>query len=160
MVKTTLNTIDSPYTRMATIRQRPSGTWEIIIRRKGVLPKPCYSSADTKEEAEQYAETLERLLDQGIVPTELQEQLYTPKKRETIKTWADRYLMEVHLSESDRVLLNSMLDLMDTWPVDAVSMDWAHKWIQGMKQNERLAPGTIRHKAGAVASTTRRKFTE
>lgn len=48
---------------MATIRRRTSGSWEIIIQRKGVLPKPHYASADTEEAARIYALGVERLLD-------------------------------------------------------------------------------------------------
>ena len=47
---------------MATIRRRASGSWEIIIQRKGVLPKPHYASADTEEAARIYALGIERLL--------------------------------------------------------------------------------------------------
>lgn len=135
---------------MATIRQRTSGSFEIIIRRKGVLTKPHYASADTREEAEQYAQTVEGLLDQGIVPTELLE-TPMPVKRVHLDEWGRRYLCEVSVSDSDRVLLNALLPLMASWPVDGLSMEWAHRWVRGMKVNDKLAPGSIRHKVGAVA---------
>ena len=69
---------------MATIRQRKSGSWEIIIRKKGVLDKPHYASADTKEDAELYASTIEGLLNQGIIPDELRSFPEKPKSKEMI----------------------------------------------------------------------------
>lgn len=135
---------------MATIRQRPSGSWEIIIRRQGVLAKPHYASADSREEAERYAQTVERLLDQGIVPTELQS---TPVPALQIKVgaWAKRYLQEVAISESDHVLLNILLPYLDSLTPDHLTMQWAHDWVRSMKVEKRLAPSTIRHNVGAVA---------
>jgi integrase len=134
---------------MATIRQRSSGSWEIIIRRKGVLPKPHYASADTEAKAIAYAQGLERLLDQGILPVELQDA--APPSAETVKDWARRYLAEVHISDSDQVLLNALFETMGKWPVSQINITWAQRWVADMKQKDRLAPSSIRHKVGAVA---------
>lgn len=134
---------------MATIRQRSSGSWEIIIRRKGILPKPHYSSAETEEEARIYAQGVERLLDQGILPVELQESASTPV--ETIDVWARQYLIQVSISESDRLLLNAMLPKLHTFKTSQINNAWAQSWVTEMKQQDNLSPSSIRHKVGAVA---------
>ncbi|WP_052700764.1 hypothetical protein [Methylocucumis oryzae] len=107
---------------MATIRRRSAGSWEIIIRRKGVLPKAHYSSASTEKEAREYAAAIEKLLDQGIVPVELQEQQDNFKSSaQTVDTWAREYLVKVAVSDSDRLLLNALLPEMETWKTNALT---------------------------------------
>lgn len=134
---------------MATIRQRSSGSWEIIIRRKGILTKPHYASAETEAEAMVYAQGLEKLLDQGILPVELQAN--PPPSAETVKDWARRYLVQVSISDSDRILLNALFEQMGKWPVSQINIQWAQRWVSDMKQKDHLAPSSIRHKSGAVA---------
>lgn len=134
---------------MATIRQRSAGSWEIIIRRKGLLPKPHYASAETKAEAEAYAAGVERLLDQGIVPSEL---LQTEEPAaHTVDGWVREYLQLVAISDSDKVLLNAMLPAMGKWKTSQLTMDWAQAWVTDLKRKDKLAPSSIRHKVGAVA---------
>lgn len=135
---------------MATIRQRESGSWEIIIRRKGVLPRPHYASADTEEEARKYAKTLEGLLDQGILPVELQES-HTPAPVPTVDVWMRQYLIQVHISDSDRLLLNALLPTAVTWKTSGINITWAQAWVSEMKRRDKLSPSSIRHKVGAVA---------
>ncbi|MDR5671424.1 site-specific integrase, partial [Burkholderia cenocepacia] len=59
---------------MATKRLRPSGTWEYIIRRSKLLPKPLSLTFQSEEEGDAYAARLEQLLDAGIVPADVVEQ--------------------------------------------------------------------------------------
>jgi hypothetical protein len=134
---------------MATIRQRESGSWEVVIRRKGILKRVHYAAADTEADAVAYARRIERQLDQGIMPVELQES--SPQSAETVLDWARLYLRQVHISESDRGLLNAMFDTLSSWPVSAINMQWAQSWVSSMKQRDKLAPSSIRHKVGAVA---------
>ncbi|WP_027149459.1 site-specific integrase [Methylobacter tundripaludum] len=134
---------------MATIRQRSAGSWEIIIRRKGILPKPHYASAETEDEARAYAVGVERLLDQGILPVELQDS--APPAVPTVDVWARQYLVQVSISESDRLLLNAMLPKLTTFKTAQINIAWAQAWVSEMKQKDRLSPSSIRHKVGAVA---------
>ncbi len=55
---------------MAGKRRRSNGTWEFIFKRAGVLDKPIYMTFESEAHGDAYAERLEKLLDQGIVPTE------------------------------------------------------------------------------------------
>ncbi len=134
---------------MATIRQRASGSWEIIIRRKGILPKAHSATADTKADAIAYANRIEGQLDQGIIPVELLGSALP--SAETVLDWARMYLQQVAISEADRGLLNAMFDTLKSWPVAKINIQWAQEWVSSMKQRDKLAPSSIRHKVGAVA---------
>jgi len=134
---------------MATIRQRPNGgSWEIIIRRK-ILPKTHCATADTEAEARAYAEAVEKLLDQGIIPLELQDNRQASPS--TVDAWIRQYLIKVNISESDRLLLNALLPKSQTWPTAKLNIIWAQDWVSEMKQKDRLSPSSLRHKVGAVA---------
>jgi len=98
---------------VATIRQRESGSWEVVIRRKGILKRVHYASADTEADAVAYARRIEGQLDQGIMPVELLES--SPPSAETVLDWTRLYLRQVHISESDRGLLNAMFDTLSSW---------------------------------------------
>jgi integrase len=134
---------------MATIRQRGNGSWEVVIRRKGVLDKAHYATAETEEDARTYARRLEGELDQGIMPIEISTP--TIHAAETIYDWARLYLQQVVISNADHEYLNFLLERMKSWPVTHITMEWAEKWIAEMKKVERLSPTTIKHKVGAVA---------
>lgn len=56
---------------MSTKRKRPSGNWEYVVRRKGILPKPLTFTFETEAEGDAYVGRLEQMLDAGIVPDEL-----------------------------------------------------------------------------------------
>jgi len=149
VVKTTLFWLGRRSTRVATIRQRASGSWEIIIRRKGILPKAHYATADTEEDAVAYAKRIEGQLDQGILPVELQD--IPPPSAETVLDWARMYLQQAPISEMDTGLLNAMFPTMLNWPLSKITIQWAQSWVSDMKQRDKLAPSSIRHKVGAVA---------
>lgn len=132
---------------MALIRQRKGGSWEIIIQRKGLLPKPHYASANTEAEAREYAAGVERLLDQGVLPDSLAP---APADSAVLRDWARQYLASVAaVSNADRDVLESMWDQLALWPVSRLTGEWAENWVADMK-SKRLAPSTIRHKSGAV----------
>jgi hypothetical protein len=59
---------------MATKRQRNSESWEFVVRRRGVLPKPLYLTFKDPAEGEAYCKRLEALLDRRIVPDEFKRQ--------------------------------------------------------------------------------------
>lgn len=134
---------------MASIRQRSAGTWEVVIRRKGILTKAHYATADSEADAIAYAKRIEGQLDQGIMPVELQD--VKPPSAETVCDWARLYLQQMAISEADRGLLNALFPVMQAWPVSAITHQWAQEWVASMKQVDKLAPTSIRHKVGAVA---------
>jgi integrase len=134
---------------MATIRQRTSGRWEVIIRRKGILPKTHFSYADTEEEAREYANGVELLLDQGILPVELQ--AVVPPSAQTVDIWARQYLIQVSISNSDRRMLKFLLPKLATFKTSHINVEWAQTWVTEMKRIDRLSPSSIRHKIGTAA---------
>ncbi len=134
---------------MATIRQRSSGNWEIIIRRKGLLAKPHSATADSEALAHAYAKRIETFLDQGIIPVELQKSADPENK--TVWDWAKIYFAANSISSSDKKLLNQLCTMMQSWPISDINHDWADNWIDHMTRVDNLTPITIRHKVGAVA---------
>ena len=134
---------------MATIRQRASGSWEVIIRRKGLLSKAHSATAQTKAEAEAYAKAIEAMLDKGVIPPELIEIGLTESAYADY--WLRQYLVKVHISSADNLILNGLLAKSAGWRGDRLNMQWAQAWLDEMKQQDRIAPSTIRHKVGAYA---------
>ncbi|MBJ9750858.1 site-specific integrase [Burkholderia cepacia] len=134
---------------MATKRLRPSGTWEYIIRRSKLLPKPLSLTFQSEEEGDAYVARLEQLLDAGIVPTDVVEQ------REAIVTTLDavrEYLRRVSVPDSDVQVLNTLLGgRLPSKALSTVDYDWAERWVTAMKREHHLSPSTIRHNVGAIA---------
>ena len=135
---------------MATKRLRPSGTWEYIIRRSKLLPKPLSFTFRSEEEGDAYVARLEQLLDAGIVPADVVEQ------REAIATTLDavrEYLRRVSVPDSDVQVLNTLLGgRLPSKALSTVDYDWAERWVTAMKREHHLSPSTIRHNVGSGAS--------
>ncbi|CAG4906404.1 site-specific integrase [Paraburkholderia saeva] len=133
---------------MATKRMRPSGTWEYIVRRKGILPKPLSLTFDTEAEGDVYVRRLEQMLDAGILPEDLVE------RRSDLITVDDAirsYMTKVSLPSSDASLLNALVGRWRSHPLTGVDYQWAEGWVKTMKRKDILAPSTIRHYVGALA---------
>lgn len=133
---------------MATKRLRPSGTWEYIIRRSKLLPKPLSLTFQSEEEGDAYVARLEQLLDAGIMPADVVEQ------REMISTTLGairEYLRRVSVPDSDSQVLNTLLSRLPSKALTMVGYEWAERWVSGMKRELHLSPSTIRHNVGALA---------
>lgn len=132
---------------MASKPRKKGSKWEFVVKRAGLLEKPLYLLFDTVEEGETYCANLERLLDKGIVPTEVQ-------PREVVVTLGGivrQYIVNAHPSQKDRDILGKVLTDKGDTKMLAVDVDWVDHWITEMKRADKLAPGTIRGKVGAVA---------
>ena len=133
---------------MATKRQRSSGSWEFIVRRKGVLPRPVSMTFESEAEGDAYCARLEALLERGVVPPELIGQ------KPDIASIADAiraYLGAVHVSACDKSYLMTLFDKVGAVQLRAIHYGWAEEWVREMKQGEALSPSTIRHYVGALA---------
>lgn len=133
---------------MSTKRMRPSGTWEYIIRRKGILPKPLSLTFDTEEEGDSYVRRLEQMLDAGILPEDL------VTRRSDLVTVDDAirsYMTKVSLPDSDVSLLNALIGRWTAQALTGVDYQWAEGWLKSMKRKDVMAPSTIRHYVGALA---------
>jgi len=127
---------------------RPSGTWEYIVRRKGILPKPLSLTFDTEQEGDAYVRRLEQMLDAGILPEEL------VTRRSDLVTVDDAirsYMTKVSLPGSDIPLLNALIGRWSAQALTGVDYQWAEAWVKSMKRKEVMAPSTIRHYVGALA---------
>jgi integrase len=133
---------------MATKRMR-NGRWHYVVRRAS-LPKPVYLSFDTEEEGDAYVARVEKLLDHGIVPEELQQA--EPDKPLTLREHTRKYLAEQHVSQTDKDNLRLALESLPAGiETKDLSFAWATAWITAMKRETNLAPITIRHRVGALA---------
>ncbi|MET3234238.1 UNVERIFIED_ORG: integrase [Burkholderia sp. 1263] len=133
---------------MSTKRMRPSGTWEYIVRRKGILPKPLSLTFDTEQEGDAYVRRLEQMLDAGILPEDL------VARRSDLVTVDDAirsYMTKVSLPASDVPLLNALIGRWTGQALTVVDYQWTESWVKSMKRKDVMAPSTIRHYVGALA---------
>jgi len=130
---------------MATKRKRGE-TWHYIVKRRHLLPKPINLSFKDESAGDAYVADLERLLDAGIVPSEFQE-----KREHNLHETITEYLQANAVSEQDREILYAMRENeLKNDPLTAITYDWAESQVAYQKSLKR-APGTIRHKIGAMA---------
>lgn len=132
---------------MATKRKRGS-TWEYIVKRKALLPKPLSLTFDSEEEGDRYVARLEQLLDAGIIPPEFLPDKDTPR---TISQLVERYLDAQHLAKDDYGVLKVVCDRIGGTLLTGFDYSAVESWITEMKRVHRLAPGTIRKHVGALA---------
>lgn len=134
---------------MANITKRSYG-FQLRIAHK-LLPKVLWATFDTREAAEQYAAQLEGLLAQGIVPAALLEREQPKQEIWTIHRCIAEYLRHNAVPLSDQKLLNAVMPSVAKLGTGSLNYEWAEGWICDMKRINRLAPGTIRHRHGALA---------
>ena len=133
---------------MATKRQRSSGAWEFVVKRKNLLPAPLYLSFENEAEGDAYVKRLEALLDKGIVPAEFKE------ARGEIATIADairEYLAAQPVPPSDRLWLSVLFNRIGETRLAVLNYAWAEAWVEKLKREQYLSPSTIRHHVGALA---------
>ncbi|MBU0593327.1 MAG: site-specific integrase [Gammaproteobacteria bacterium] len=132
---------------MATKRKR-GPSWEYIIRRKGILPKPVSFTFSDEAEGDAYAARVEAMLDHGIIPPEFED------NQAEVKTLADtvrEYHKAVSVPYTDGALLGVVLDRYGKTPLTKITYTWTEAWVASMKRELNLAPSTIRHYVGATA---------
>lgn len=134
---------------MATIIKRPYG-FQLRISHK-LLPKDLWATFDTREAAEQYSRQLEGLLAQGIVPAALLERAQPRQEIWTVHRCIAEYLRHNPVPLSEQKLLNSVMPSVEKLSTGSLNYEWAEGWVRDMKRISRLAPGTIRHRHGALA---------
>lgn len=133
---------------MASKRQRGKH-WAFTIKRKGLLPKPVTLKFDTEAEGIAVCARLEKQLDAGILPTELD--IRRRERALTLKQAVRRYLDGVPVPDSDRLLLGTLIEQIGDERLNCLDYTWAESWISTLKQLRQLSPSTIRHYVGALA---------
>jgi len=131
---------------MATIRKRPSGSYEVTIRRK-LLPRPISVSAETETQAKALAERIEAQLDLGIIPEDFL--TLQPRSFWNVSSWTEEYEKSGKPSASDRPLLKIVRSDLKTLALKDLNPVNLEKWIQAMKAR-RLRPGSIKKRVGAL----------
>jgi integrase len=130
---------------MAAITQR-GNKFQIRVKHK-LLSKPFFFTFDGESAARDYASKLEAMLNRGIVPVELLEQ--NEATRVLVSTVLNRYLPSA--SASDKELISYVSNSLDPKLVlSSITSRWCDQWIEDMK-TKRLAPGSIRKRAGCLA---------
>lgn len=132
---------------VAHIRQRKSGSWEVTIRGHG-LPRPIHASAATEAEARAWAREMEARLDAGILPVELVPAV--TRSGWTVARWLGEYETTAHPSASDRPLLRLVAKGVGRHALEGLRPAHVAEWVANMKR-ERLTPGSIRKRVGALA---------
>lgn len=133
---------------MASKRQRSSGSWEYVIKRKGVLPKPLSITYNTEAEGDREVARIEAMLDRGVVPQGI---LPADTPIQSIPDAIREYRKVVAVGASDGPLLDALTITHATVALSTVNYDWVERWVSQMKREQRLAPGTIRHYVGALS---------
>ncbi len=132
---------------MATIRQRPNGTFELRVVHR-LLPKPYYSTHDSVKEAEEYAGKLKAHLDAGRVPPELASPVARPDTK--VSVMLREYLNRGRVASSDRPVVCWLQESINT-TVQGITVRWVDDWVLEMKRKQHLAPGTIRKRVESLA---------
>ena len=135
---------------MAGKKTFPNGTIQYTFKRSGLLEKPIYLTFDNEVEGDAFAQRLDLLLDNGIVPTEYQSKSGTSTIGELIR----QYERDAHPSPKDRGVLKTVYETHGSQHLAGITVDWVDEWIRKMKREEKLAPSTIRSKIGAMARCT------
>lgn len=126
---------------MAAKRLRKSGTWEYVVRRKGM--KTLYLTFDSEKEGDLYVKQLEARIEQGAAPQK------EAKQRGSLANFIDEYLATGGVNKNDVAILEALRTEIGARSAEGLIYSWAEEWVRSMKKD--LAPSTIRHKVGALA---------
>lgn len=116
-----------------------------------LLPRPFFFTFDTEAEARTYGDQLHALLDRGVVPSELLAKPATAGDPLVVEVVRGYLKGAPHLTPSDDALLGTMLPELVGLRVSGITYAWAERYVQELKREKNLAPGTIRKRVGALA---------
>lgn len=132
---------------LATWRERKNGTFEFVIRRKRLLPKPIYLTFVSVEAGQIYCEKLEAQLDLGIIPDE-----FKPSQRSSkLAVLIRRYVSEHTPNPDDIAKLNYVTELRSNVVLSSLDYEWAESFVATLKRERKLSPSTVRKYVGAMA---------
>lgn len=133
---------------MATFRERENGTFEFVVRRKRLLPKPIYLTFTSREAGEEYCARLEQLLDAGVVPDEFKQEF---RSATTMAKLIRGYVSGHTPKQDDVAKLNIITLKYGSTLLTSVTFAWAEEFIAWLKHEKRLAPSSILKYAGALS---------
>lgn len=135
---------------MAGKKKFPNGTFQYVFKRAGVLDKPIYLTFDDEAQGDAYAKKLDALLARGIVPTEYRE----TSRMVTIQHLVREYTRDAHPSAKDEQQLTATVKTKGDTVLASINAAWVDNWVNELKRERKLAPGTINAKVGALARCT------
>jgi hypothetical protein len=101
--------------KMATKRKRAS-SWKLVIRRKGLLPKPLHLKFASETEGDQYVRKREAVLERGV-PDEFRQR---SGELVTIEDAARAYIAAQHLPSSDKRCLAIVIERIGATRLNAI----------------------------------------
>lgn len=134
---------------MPTIKTLPSGSFQLTVRNK-LLPKPFYSTFSTFDAAEKYGERLKGLLKQNIVPASLMERKSDDRDSWLVSRCIVEYVKTGSVPNSEVKILDTIRPSLMHDATSQVDFNWCEAWVNRMKHEDNLKPGTIRHRVGAL----------
>jgi integrase len=135
---------------MATSIQQRGNRHQLRVTHK-LLPKPFFYSFDTDLEARNYRDQLSALLARGIVPSEMLAKKVDAGDDPLVTAVIGMYVAGAPLTDSDDELLAQIRSEFAGLRVSDVTFGWADGYVQRLKLQKNLAPGTIRKRVGALA---------
>lgn len=133
---------------MASIQER-GGRFQLRVARKP-LTRPFFFTFDTREEAVSYGQQLEALLSRGIVPLELMEREAPRDDGPLLPALIRDYAKAFPVTASDEKLLYVVLHEVAGVRLAQVNARWVDGYVDRMKRERNLAPGTIRKRIGVL----------
>ena len=134
---------------MARARQKPSGKWEIGLRHPSLPGGRRYFTFDTEAEANAYAEQWRIMKMSGIEPPA---ELLKPKAltdatlAQVVRAWAN----SGHAAPTQQSALGSLVMEVGAIRLEDATYAWLNKYLQHLKVEKNLAPGSIRHRIQAL----------
>jgi integrase len=130
------------------IRSRNGGrTFELRITHRA-LPKPVYRTFNSEAEARRAGQGALAALSRGEVPEWLQQADKNPIP--TVAAAIRAYLAARSVPASTQAVLDTVVNQIGKVRIEDVTYRWAENWIETIKLESRVSPGTIRKKVGAL----------
>ena len=133
---------------MATYRERKNGTFEFVVRRKRLLPKPIYLTFATVAQGKAYCDKLEKMLDAGVVPDEF---VQHHASGENFRTLINQFIDSATPKKDDVSQLQVLKSKYGARALQELNNDWAHEVVDYLKRERQLVPGTVRKYVGSAA---------
>lgn len=134
---------------MARARQKPSGKWEIGLRHPSLPGGRRYFTFDTEAEANGYAERWRVMKMANLEPPA---ELLKPKAltdatlAQVVRAWAN----SGHAAPTQQSALGSLVMEVGSVRLEDATYAWLAKYLQHLKVEKNLAPGSIRHRIQAL----------
>jgi integrase len=134
---------------MALARQKPSGKWEIGLRHPSLPGGRKYFTFDTEAEANAYAEQW-RLMKMAQInpPAEMlkPKALTDATVAHVVRAWAN----SGHAAPTQHSALGSLVMEVGAVRLEDVTYAWLNTYLQRLKVEMNLSPGSIRHRIQAL----------